>query len=68
MIEKLRNDSLSSKHKLDLLLKETTKFIDDSSPVREGIHYLMGLLGLLVATEMGFLILEKRNSGRQEIK
>ena len=68
MIEKLRTDSLDSKHKLDLLLNETTKFIDDSSHVREGIHYLIGLLGLWVAIELGFLILEKRNYGRQEIK
>ena len=68
MIEKVLTDSLNSKHKLELLLNETTKFIDDSSHVREGIRYLMGLLGLLVAIELGFLILEKRNSGRQEIK
>ena len=68
MIEKIRTDSLDSKHKLDLLLNETTKFIDDSSHVREGIHYLVGLVGLWVAIELGFLILEKRNYGRQEFK
>src|SRR5258707_15746970 len=68
MLEKIRTDSLDSKNKLDLLLNETTKFIDNSSHVREGIHYLMLLLGLLVANKLGFLLVEKRNYARQEIK
>ena len=68
MFQKMQTDSLDSKHKLDLLLNETSRFIDDSSHVRRGIHYLMGLLGLLVAVEVGFLIFGRRNSGRQEIK
>lgn len=68
MIEKIRTDSLDSRHKLELLLNETTKFIDDSSHVKGGIHYLMNLLGLWVVVELGFLILEKRSYGRQEIK
>ena len=67
-IEKIRKDSLDSKHKLDLLLNETTKYIDDSSRVRDGIRYLMGLLGLWAAIEFAFLILEKRNYKRQEFK
>lgn len=67
-IEKLRTDSLDSKHKLDLLLNETTKFIENSSHVRKEIHYLTGLLTLLIVVELGFLIREKRNSGRPEIK
>lgn len=60
MIEKLRTDSLDSKQKLDLLVNETTKFANDSSQVKQGVHYLMRLLGLLVAVELVFLILEKR--------
>ena|SRR5258706_14203647 len=68
MLEKIRTDSLDAKHKLDLLLNETTKFIDNSSHVREGIHYLMLMLGLLVASELSFFLLEKRNYGRQEIQ
>lgn len=67
-IQKIRNDSLDSKHKLNLLLNETTKFIDDSSRVRSGIRYLMGLLGVWIAVELVFLILEKRNYRQQEIK
>ncbi len=68
MMEKIRTDSLDNKHKVDLLLKETTKFIDNSSHVREGIHYLLGLLALWAAIELGFLILQRRNYRRQEIK
>jgi len=63
MIEKIRTDSLDSKDKVDLLVDETTKFIDGSSRVREGIHYLVGLLTLWGAVELGFLIREKRNYG-----
>jgi hypothetical protein len=63
MIEKIRTDSLDSKHKLDLLLNETTKFVDDSSHVKEGVHYLMRLLGLWVVIEGVFLFLKKRNHG-----
>lgn len=65
MIEKIRTDSLDSKHKLDLLLNETTKFVDDSSHVRKGMLYLMRLLGLWVVIEGVFLVLEKRGYGRQ---
>jgi regulatory protein YycI of two-component signal transduction system YycFG len=68
MIEKIRTDSLDSKNKLDLLVNETTKFVDDSSHVREGIHYLMRMLGLWVVIELVFLLLEKRNYRRHEIK
>ena len=67
MVEKLRTDSLDSKHKLDLLVDETTKFIDDSSHVREGIHYLVGLLTMWGAIELAFLIRENRNYGRQKL-
>jgi len=67
-IEKLRTDSLDSRHKVDLLLDETTRFIDNSSHVSEGIHHLMALLALLVLVELGFLIARKRNSPRQEMK
>ena len=68
MIEKIRTDSLDSKSKVDLLINETTKFIDDSSHVTKGIHYLMRLLGLWIVVELVFLLVEKSNYGRQEIK
>jgi len=65
MFEKLRTDSLDSKHKMEVLLDETTKFVDDSSHVRKGIHHLMALLALLVTIEFGFFILMKGNSARR---
>ena len=64
MFEKIKADSLDSKHKLDLLVNETTKFMDDSSRVREGIHYFRILFGLFVAAEVGFLILKKIKDGK----
>lgn len=62
MFEKIRTDSLDSKHKMELALKETTKFVEGSSHVRKGIQRLMGLLALFVVTEVAFAIHEKRNS------
>ena len=67
-IEKIRTDSLDTKHKLDLLVDDTTKFIDGSTHVRKGIHYLMGLLALWGVVEFGFLILERKNDRRRDIK
>ena len=59
MIEKLQTDSLNSKQKINLLVNETTKFMDDSARVRNGIRYLMALLVLLGVTEVTFFILQK---------
>lgn len=64
MYQKLQTDSLNSMQKADILLKETTKFVDDSSRLQKGTRYLMALLGLVIITELGFLIMAKRNSGR----
>ena len=64
MFEKVR-DTLDSKHKLNMVLNETTKFVEGSSRVRNGIQRLMGLLALLVVSEVGFAIHEKRNSKQQ---
>jgi hypothetical protein len=44
MIEKVRTDSLNNKQKADLLVKETTKFIDNSSHVKKGFQNLIVLL------------------------
>ena len=63
-LEKIRTDSLDAKHKLDLVLKDTAKFVDNSSHVRKSIHYLLGLLGLWVIVELIFFLLLKRNYGR----
>lgn len=66
MIEKLRTDSLNSKHKVELLLNDTTKFIENSSPVRRGIRYLIGLITLWAVIELIFIILRKGNYKTQE--
>ena len=64
-IEKFRADSLDTKHKLDMVLRETTRFVEGSSHVRDELHYLMGLLGLFGIFEVFFLIREKRNPGQK---
>jgi len=67
MFQKLQADSLNSKQKAGLLLKETTKFVDDSSRVQRGIQYLMGLLALVAIMEVSFFIMNKRNSRSPDI-
>lgn len=66
--KKIAPDSLDVKRKLDLLANETTKFIDDSTRVRKGIHYLTLLFGIVIVAELVFLIFAKQNYGRNEIK
>lgn len=66
--EKIEKDSLDARSKLDLLLNETTKFIDDSPLVRKGIIYLTLLLGLLIMVELAFSIVGKRSYGQNEDK
>jgi hypothetical protein len=61
MLQNIRADSLDSRQKLDMVRRETTKFIDGSSHVRRGLDYLMGLLALAIVVELGFLVLKKRN-------
>lgn len=61
MFQKIQTDSLDSTHKLNLLVDETTKFVDNSSRLKEGIHYLTLLFGLLAIVEVGFLVVGKRN-------
>jgi hypothetical protein len=63
--KKFEADSLDAKQKVELLVDETTKFIDDSSRVRKGIHYLTLLFGFQIAAEFVFLILSK-SSRRQD--
>lgn len=56
MYQKISKDSLDSKGKLNLIVNETSKYIDDSSRVQKGIHYLTGLFGILIVSELFFLI------------
>jgi hypothetical protein len=62
--KKIQTDSLDSKQKVDLLINETSKFIDDSSRVRTGVQYLSLLFVLLFIAEIVFLILSKKVSSK----
>jgi hypothetical protein len=68
MFKKIESDSLDTKHKLDLLVDETSTFIDDSSRIQKGIHYLTLLFATVVIVEIGFLIFERKYYRRQEDK
>jgi hypothetical protein len=57
--KQIEKDSLNTKSKLDILINETTKFVDDSDHVRNGIQYLTLLVALIVLAETIFLILSK---------
>lgn len=58
--EKIRKDSLDTRHKADLLIDETTKFMDNSSHVKKRASHLMTLLGLFVIVEIVFLVSKRR--------
>lgn len=63
--QKLRTDTLGTAHKINLLLHESTTFMDESTHVQKGFHYFLQLLGLIIAIEVGFVILRLRNSGHR---
>lgn len=67
MLDKVKTDSLDTEHKLELLVDETTRFNkqlnDDSPQIREGLRYLMGAVGLLIAVELWFYISKRRGAG-----
>lgn len=66
IIEKVRADSLANQERVKLLIDETTKFVDDSAHVKNGMRYLLGLLILWGATELVYIIFSKRtNSGSE---
>ena len=66
-INKIKNDSLDAAQKFDSLVAETTKFnkqfIEDAPAVKDGLRYLIGVVGLLIAVELGFFITERRRAG-----
>ena len=66
-LNKIRTDSLDTEHKLDLLVDETTKFNKqlnkDSPQVESALRYLIGIVGLLIAFELGFFISARRKTG-----
>jgi hypothetical protein len=60
--KKIETDSLDTKQKVDLLINDTSKFIDDSTRVRNGVRYLTLLFVLQLIAEFVFLILSKKVS------
>jgi hypothetical protein len=60
--KKIETDSLDTKQKVDLLINETSKFIDDSSHVRNGVRYMTLLFVLQLIAEFIFLILSRKVS------
>jgi hypothetical protein len=58
-MNKMQADSLDTKHKFDLLVKETTKFNEkineDSSHAQEVINFLIGLVIIFIISELFFL-------------
>jgi hypothetical protein len=63
--KKLEIDSLDTKQKVDMLINETSKFIDDSSRVRNGVRYLTLLFVLQIIAEFVFLIRSKKVSSNK---
>ena len=67
-LDKIKADSLNAKHKFDLLVNETTKFsrqMDEDTPhIKEAVAYLIGIVVLFIAVELGFSIAERRRGGR----
>jgi hypothetical protein len=64
MMDNIKSDSLYMKQRLGILHNETTRFtgqiLEDTSHVREGIHYLMGVLGLFITSELGFFLIKRK--------
>jgi hypothetical protein len=64
--KKIEADSLDAKQKVELLVNETSKFIDDSTRMSNGVHYLTLLFALQITAEFIFLILSKKKFKRQD--
>jgi hypothetical protein len=58
MFQKIRTDSLDTRQKVNVLVNETTKFVEGSSKTRKGIHLLALLFAVLIVNEFAFLILK----------
>lgn len=59
-IEKIRKDSLGTRHKADLLIDETTRFMDHSAHVKKRANNLITLLVIFFIVETVFLVSKKR--------
>ena len=62
MLKKAQTDSLNSRAKVEMILNETTKFVDGSENVKNGFRDFVRLLIAWAIIETTFSIIEKRNS------
>ena len=66
-LNKINSDSLDTEQKFDLLVNETTKFneqfIGDSPDVKDGLRYLIGIVGLLIV-DLSLVFLSGKEEGR----
>jgi hypothetical protein len=64
---KLKADSLDAEHKVDVLVDETQKFSEqiskDSPQIRDGMRYLITVVGILIAVEIVFFVAKRRRPG-----
>lgn len=61
-INKIRKDSLDVRHKLDLVVDEPSKFMDQSADVQRGFQRLLMLLGMWALFEV-VVFFTKKGSG-----
>lgn len=63
-LDTIKANSLDTKNKFDLLNIEASKFsgqiLEDTSHVREAVNYLIGLIGLFIVVELGFLYAKRK--------
>jgi hypothetical protein len=63
-LHKIQTDSLGTQDKFDVLASETAKFnkqfIADAPHFKNGLRYLMGAVGMLIAVELYFVIAKRR--------
>lgn len=65
MLDKIQVDSLNSKQKIDLVIDDTRKFMDESSQIKKSANLLMAILAIWVVTELAFFALGRRKASSQ---
>lgn len=62
MLEKIQVDSLNSRQKVNLVIDDTRKFMEESTQTRKFANLLMAILGIWVVTELTFFAVRRRNA------
>ncbi len=67
-LDNIKDDSLNTKYRFDLLDNEATKFsgqiFEDTYHIKKAINYLIGVIGLLIAVELGFIFSERKKTNK----